>query len=77
MSAICEAFGCTPAEAVRQDWALVQAVLDYRNARVALELLNAVSSGDGATSEAARRRLEENPGLGTLMIELHRAQQEG
>lgn len=30
MSVICEAFGCSPSEALRQDWALVRAVLDYR-----------------------------------------------
>jgi len=40
MSIICEAFGCTPGEAMAQDWATVKAVLDYRLMAQAKELHN-------------------------------------
>lgn len=30
ISVVCEAFGCTPKEALEQDWRVVKNILDYR-----------------------------------------------
>lgn len=65
VSVICEAFGCTPAEALRQDWPLVQAVLDYRAAQRAAALL---AGADGA------ERLAQEPALQRLLLDMRRAQ---
>ncbi len=42
---ICETFGCLPDEAERQDWATVQAILDYRAAHRAIDLFNQGKEG--------------------------------
>ena len=34
---ICESFNCTPGEAMDQDWALINQILDYRLARTAMD----------------------------------------
>lgn len=65
VSVICEAFGCTPAEALHQDWPLVEAVLDYRAAERAAALL---ASEDGA------ELLARQPALQRLLLDMRRAQ---
>ena len=65
VSVICEALGCTPAEALQQDWPLVEAVLDYRAAERAAALL---ASEDGA------ELLAKQPALQRLLLDMRRAQ---
>ena len=65
VSVICEAFGCTPAEALRQDWPLVEAVLDYRAAERAAALL---------ASEGGDELLAQQPALQRLLLDMRRAQ---
>ena len=65
VSLICEAFSCTPAEALKQDWPLVEAVLDYRAAERAAALL---ASDDGA------ELLAQQPALQRLLLDMRRAQ---
>lgn len=62
---ICEAFGCTPAEALQQDWPLVEAVLDYRAAERAAALL---------ASEGGAEQLAQQPALQRLLLDMRRAQ---
>ena len=62
---ICEAFGCTPAEALQQDWRLVEAVLDYRAAGQAAELL---------ANEGGAELLAQQPALQRLLLDMRRAQ---
>ena len=62
---ICEAFGCTPAEALRQDWRLVEAVLDYRAAERAAALL---------ASDGGDELLAQQPALQRLLLDMRRAQ---
>ena len=64
ISNICEAFGCTPAEAERQDARLVDEIITYRNARVALAAMDAK---DVAV-------FEQHPNLLTLLSKMTRAQ---
>jgi hypothetical protein len=52
--------------AARQDWSTVQAILDYRGARRAVDLFN--QGAEGA------KQLEAQPGLAKLLLEIHRAQ---
>lgn len=66
MSEVCEAFHCTPAEALAQDWTLVGAVFDYRNAKAAVDLFNQGKKGTEG--------LNKQPALMDLLVELHRAQ---
>lgn len=66
VSEICEAFGCPPDVAERQDPRLVRAVIDYRNAKQAIAWFN-----DG---ERGQEQLAKYPELGTLLLELVRAQ---
>ena len=66
MSAVCEAFGCPPSVALQQDWALVQAVFDYRNAGYAVDLLDQGASGFD--------KLAQSPYLTELMLGMLRAQ---
>ena len=66
LSEVCEAFGCLPDEAERQDQALVRAILDYRNAKHAIELFNQGDRGAQA--------LQKHPQLLALLVEMHRAQ---
>ena len=63
---VCEAFGCPPDVAERQDWALVTAVLEYRAAKAAIDLFNAGSRGVA--------ELQKQPGLVALLLEINRAQ---
>lgn len=65
MSEICEAFGCTPDEALRQDWGLVTAIFDYRTANQAVKSFN---EKDGFTV------LERNPALIESLARMARAQ---
>ena len=62
---ICEAFGCTPAQALRQDWPLVWDILDYRAAEQAAALL---------ASEGGDERLASQPALQRLLLDMRRAQ---
>ena len=66
MSEVCDAFHCTPKEALVQDWTLVQGVFDYRNAKTAVELFNQGKKGV--------EELGKKPALMNLLVELHRAQ---
>ena len=65
VSVICEAFGCTPAEALRQNWPLVRDILDYRAAERAAELL---------ASEGGDEVLAQQPALQRLLLDMRRAQ---
>ena len=67
VSHVCEAFNCTPDVAERQDWALVQAILDYRAARLAVDLMNDGSRG--------YEQLVKRPELQDILLRMHRAQQ--
>ncbi len=64
VSEVCSAFGCTPREAERQDIQMVRAVLDYRNAKAAVEMFN---------SQEGRKELAKHAALGDLLLEMHRA----
>jgi hypothetical protein len=66
VSEICSAFGCTPSEAERQDGVLVSRILDYRNAKAAIDLLNG--------GQAGAAELMKHPELADLLLEMHRAQ---
>lgn len=55
--------------AERQDFRLVKAILDYRNAKHAIELIN---GGDKGAAELAR-----HPHLMELLLEITRAQGAG
>ena len=68
MSDVCELFGCTPREALRQNLNLVNRIADYRAAKLAVEAMNG--------GEAGAKRLVETPALGNMLAELMRAQQE-
>jgi hypothetical protein len=65
VSEVCEAFGCTPDEALRQDWGLVTAIFDYRAANQAVKSFN---DKDGFTV------LERNPQLIEVLARMARAQ---
>jgi len=66
ISIVCEAFGCTPDVAEKQDWSLVQAILDYRNAKVPLELMQ--------QGEAGAKAMAAHPDVMNPIGELYRAQ---
>ena len=55
-----------PDEAERQDWQKVRAILDYRNAKAAVEMFNDAKNGAG--------QLAKHPELMQLLLEMHRAQ---
>lgn len=59
-------FGCTPKEALDQPLALVQAIADYRAARLAVDSLNQGRKGAQA--------LARNPGLMQVLTYMSRAQ---
>lgn len=63
---MCEAFGCTPSEAMQQDWALVRRILDYRNARTAVDVFNQGRKGV--------ETMQRYPVLAQILVEMHRAQ---
>lgn len=42
---LCQEFGALPSEMEREDWATVSAIMDYRRARRAVELVNGGESG--------------------------------
>lgn len=67
LSEVCSAFGCPPDVAGRQDWALVQAILDYRQAREAIALFNRGRSG---VEEMGRR-----PEMQEMLLRLVKAQE--
>lgn len=69
MSAICEAFQCTPAEAMKQDPALVAAIFDVRNYRQAIDLHNQGAEG--------QKELVKHKGLVEIVLEVKRAQEAG
>jgi hypothetical protein len=58
-------FSCTPAEALQQDYTLVQSVMDWRAARRAVDLFDA---SDGL------EQLHKSPGLLTILAMMQRAQ---
>jgi hypothetical protein len=62
---VCAAFGCTPSQALREEWTLVSRVLEYRNAREALRLFNG-----GPTGLA---QLQQQPQLVALLLAMTRA----
>ncbi len=66
MSDVCEVFSCPPDVALRQDWHLVQAILEERAARRAVDLFN--QGGEGFEA------LKQSPGLQEVLLEMHRAQ---
>ena len=68
ISNICEVFGCTPGEAAAQDMSLVQGVIDYRNARLAVDVFN------GPDKAEAFKTLQENPHLVQALAYMRRAQ---
>lgn len=68
MSAVCEAFACTPAEALAQDWGLVQAILDYRAALAARDAFNHKDKAQGFEV------LTRNPRLLEVLAMMSRAQ---
>ena len=68
MSAICESFDTVPDVAQRQNWRLVRAILDYRNAEAAVHKFN---GPNGAEALAA------SPGLSRVLLAMHRAQNGG
>lgn len=63
---MCEAFNCPPDVAERQDAMKVNAILEYRLARTAIELFNQGANGVEA--------LQKHPAMVNLLVELHRAQ---
>lgn len=63
---MCVAFGCTPDVALRQDWALVQAILDYRTAKAAIDLFNGGKEG--------AEELLKHPEMGAILVDMYRAQ---
>ena len=67
MSEVCEAFGCAPDVALRQDWQTVLDVLDYRNAKAAIALFNQGKKGAD--------QLLQQPHLMAILLRLTRAQQ--
>ena len=68
MSVICEAFHCTPSQAIKEDYPLVMAVLDYRTAIAARDAFNSKDR------QAGFELLSENPQLPAMLSKLHRAQ---
>lgn len=64
----CEAFSCTPAEARKQDFALVTGVLDYRTAIAARDAFKMKDR------KQAFEVLSENPHLLEMLSKMHRAQ---
>lgn len=62
-------FSCTPSAALEQDWPTVQAVMDYRNARQAIDYFNQGREG--------LEQLGKYPFLQQILLDLHRAQQPG
>jgi len=68
LSAICEAFGCTPSQALSEDWDTVHRVLEYRAAQAAVDTFNQKDR------KTAFKRLEQNPGLAEILARMQRAQ---
>ena len=66
VSDVCEAFGCTPDVALRQDARLVNQILEYRSVKAALRLAN---GGDKGNAE-----LQKHPELLELLRTIDRAQ---
>lgn len=70
VSAVCQEFTIAPDVAIRQDWPMVQAVMEYRRASEAMALVRAPA----AERDRAFRVLTESPGMLELLAKLHRAQ---
>ncbi len=68
MSVICETFGCTPSEAMSQDYTLTMAVLDYRSAAAARDAFQSKDRKQGFDVLAA------NPSLPRILSRMTRAQ---
>jgi hypothetical protein len=66
VSEVCDAFTTVPDVAERQPAQVVRAVLDYRNAKYALSLLEQGTAGF--------EQLSKNAGLQLLLLDLLRAQ---
>lgn len=54
ISRVCESFHCLPSQAVREDWILLQRVLDFRSAREAYRV---------AERDDADEMIDSNVGL--------------
>ena len=67
ISTICEAFGCLPDEAERQNWSLVKSILEYRSARDTLRI-----ERDGSRSE--KEWLAAHPDTAASLKALYDAQ---
>jgi hypothetical protein len=63
---ICQAFSCVPSVAEREDLAKVRAVLEWRMAEAGIAMANRGQDG--------LKELAANPAIGTLLLELHMAQ---
>lgn len=68
---MCEAFGCTPSEALKQDAALVEQILEYRTARRAVELF------ESDDHKAAVKVFQKYPELLETLGLMRRAQEPG
>lgn len=68
LSVICESFGCTPSQALAEDWDTVHRVLEYRAAAAAVETF---TQRDRAGAVA---RLQQHPGLLEMLARMQRAQ---
>lgn len=68
MSEVCEAFGCPPDVAERQNYGLVSAILDYRAAMRAREVFNQPNK------RQAFDQLRANPRLLEILALMRRAQ---
>ena len=63
---VCETFGCPPDVAERQEWAVVQAIQDYRAAMLARDLFNSGRKGF--------EQLRKRPELQRILLEMYRVQ---
>lgn len=66
VSEVCTAFGICPCHAETENYPLITAILDYRNAKHAIELMN--RGGDGFD------QLAKHPYLGELLLRMLKAQ---
>ncbi len=63
---ICEAFTCTPSQAIKEDWPLVKAILEYRTAKWAVDTFNDRDHG--------MQTMQRNPQLLDMLKERVQAQ---
>lgn len=63
---MCESFGCLPSEAEREDPARIDAILEYRAAKLAVSWMNEGTAG--------AQKLADHPEMLTLLKLLYEAQ---